>query len=59
MLVLPGDHRLAAHKAINPRDLVGETFVTLYAQNFSLRRNCPIREGDLDYVISPQVAQTD
>ena len=29
MVVLPGDHRLAAHKAINPRDLVGETFVTV------------------------------
>jgi LysR family hca operon transcriptional activator len=24
---LPGDHRLAALKAISPRDLVGETFV--------------------------------
>ena len=29
MVVLPSDHRLAAHKAINPRDLVGETFVTV------------------------------
>jgi LysR family hca operon transcriptional activator len=27
MVVLPSDHRLAAQKAINPRDLVGETFV--------------------------------
>jgi len=26
---LPGDHRLAALKAINPRDLIGETFVTV------------------------------
>jgi LysR family transcriptional regulator, hca operon transcriptional activator len=25
--VLPSDHRLAAHEAISPRDLVGETFV--------------------------------
>jgi LysR family hca operon transcriptional activator len=31
MVVLPGDHRLAALKAINPRDLVGETFVTVSA----------------------------
>jgi LysR family transcriptional regulator, hca operon transcriptional activator len=29
MVVLPGDHRLAAHKAINPKDLVGETFVAV------------------------------
>jgi len=27
MVVLPGDHRLAALKAISPKDLVGETFV--------------------------------
>jgi LysR family hca operon transcriptional activator len=27
MVVLPSDHRLAAHKAISPEDLVGETFV--------------------------------
>jgi LysR family hca operon transcriptional activator len=29
MVVLPGDHRLAALKAISPRELVGETFVTV------------------------------
>jgi LysR family hca operon transcriptional activator len=29
MVVLPSDHRLAVGKAINPRDLVGETFVTV------------------------------
>jgi LysR family hca operon transcriptional activator len=29
MAVLPSDHRLAALKAISPRDLVGETFVTV------------------------------
>jgi LysR family hca operon transcriptional activator len=29
MVVLPGDHYLAALKAISPRDLVGETFVTV------------------------------
>jgi len=28
-VVLPSDHRLAALKAISPRDLVGETFVTV------------------------------
>jgi LysR family hca operon transcriptional activator len=27
MVVLPSDHRLAALKAISPKDLVGETFV--------------------------------
>jgi LysR family hca operon transcriptional activator len=26
---LPSDHRLAAHKAISPRDLAGEKFVTV------------------------------
>jgi LysR family transcriptional regulator, hca operon transcriptional activator len=29
MVVLPSDHRLATYKAITPRDLVGETFVTV------------------------------
>jgi LysR family transcriptional regulator, hca operon transcriptional activator len=29
VVILPGDHRLAALKAISPRDLVGETFVTV------------------------------
>src|SRR5713226_9376686 len=29
VVVLPSDHRLAALKAISPRDLVGETFVTV------------------------------
>src|ERR1700732_529853 len=29
VVVLPSDHRLAAHKAIAPADLVGETFVTV------------------------------
>jgi LysR family hca operon transcriptional activator len=29
MVVLPSEHRLAALKAISPRDLVGETFVTV------------------------------
>jgi LysR family transcriptional regulator, hca operon transcriptional activator len=29
MVILPNDHRLAALRAISPRDLVGETFVTV------------------------------
>jgi LysR family hca operon transcriptional activator len=29
MVILPNDHRLAALQAISPRDLVGETFVTV------------------------------
>jgi LysR family hca operon transcriptional activator len=29
VVILPGDHRLAALKAISPRDLVGETFVAV------------------------------
>ena len=29
MVILPIDHRLAARKAISPKDLVGETFVTV------------------------------
>jgi LysR family hca operon transcriptional activator len=29
VVVLPGDHRLAALKAVSPQDLVGETFVTV------------------------------
>src|ERR1700735_5214217 len=29
MVILPSDHRLAALKAISPRDLVGETFVNV------------------------------
>jgi LysR family transcriptional regulator, hca operon transcriptional activator len=29
VVVLPGDHHLAAFKAVNPQDLVGETFVSV------------------------------
>ena len=29
VVILPGDHRLASRKAVNPEDLVGETFVSV------------------------------
>jgi LysR family hca operon transcriptional activator len=29
VVVLPSDHRLASHEAINPRDIVGETFIAV------------------------------
>jgi LysR family transcriptional regulator, hca operon transcriptional activator len=29
VVVLPSDHRLASHQAIDPRDLVGETFINV------------------------------
>jgi len=29
VVVLPGDHRLASHQAIDPRDLVGEVFINV------------------------------
>jgi len=29
VVVLPGDHRLASHETINPRDMVGETFIAV------------------------------
>jgi LysR family transcriptional regulator, hca operon transcriptional activator len=38
VVVLPGNHRLAALKAISPRDLVGETFVTVSDTAPVLRR---------------------
>ena len=31
MVIVPSDHHLAALKAVSPRDLVGETFVTVSA----------------------------
>ena len=41
MVVLPSDHRLAALKAISPRDLVGETFV-------SVSNTGPVLRGVID-----------
>jgi LysR family hca operon transcriptional activator len=29
VVVLPSDHRLASHEAINPHDIVGETFIAV------------------------------
>jgi len=29
VVVLPGDHRLASHEAINPHEMVGETFIAV------------------------------
>ena len=29
VLVLPSDHRLASHEAINPEELLGETFISV------------------------------
>jgi LysR family hca operon transcriptional activator len=29
VVVLPGDHRLASHEAINPQDIAGETFISV------------------------------
>jgi LysR family hca operon transcriptional activator len=29
VVVLPGDHRLASHEAINPQDMAGETFISV------------------------------
>jgi LysR family hca operon transcriptional activator len=41
VVVLPGKHRLAALKAIGPRDLVGETFVTV-------SHTAPVLRGVID-----------
>ena len=40
-VILPRDHRLAALKAINPQDLVGETFVTV-------SHTAPVLRGVID-----------
>ena len=29
VVVLPSDHRLASHEAINPQDIAGETFISV------------------------------
>src|ERR1700728_3415969 len=41
IVILPNDHRLAALKAINPQDLVGETFVTV-------SHTAPVLRGVID-----------
>ena len=41
MVVLPNNHRLAALKAIGPRDIVGETFVTV-------SNTAPVLRGVID-----------
>ena len=41
MVVLPNNHRLAALKAISPRDIVGETFVTV-------SNTAPVLRGVID-----------
>ena len=41
MVILPRDHPLAALKAISPRDLVGETFVTV-------SNTAPVLRGVID-----------
>jgi LysR family transcriptional regulator, hca operon transcriptional activator len=41
VVILPGNHRLAALKAIAPRDLVGETFVTV-------SHTAPVLRGVID-----------
>jgi LysR family hca operon transcriptional activator len=41
VVVLPSDHRLAALKAISPRDLVGDTFV-------SVSNTAPVLRGVID-----------
>jgi LysR family hca operon transcriptional activator len=41
VVVLPSDHRLVAFKAISPRDLVGETFVTV-------SHTAPVLRGIID-----------
>jgi LysR family hca operon transcriptional activator len=41
VVVLPSDHRLASHEAINPRDLVGETFI-------GVSNTAPVGRGIID-----------
>jgi len=41
VVVLPSDHRLASHEAINPRDLVGETFI-------GVSNTAPVGRGVID-----------
>jgi len=41
VLVLPSDHRLASHEVINPRDIVGETFI-------AVSNTAPVTRGVID-----------
>ncbi len=41
VVVLPSDHRLASHKAINPHDIVGETFI-------GVSNTAPVTRGVID-----------
>ena len=41
VVVLPSDHRLASHEAINPQDIAGETFI-------SVSNTAPVRRVVID-----------
>jgi LysR family transcriptional regulator, hca operon transcriptional activator len=41
VVVLPSDHRLASHEAINPQDIVGETFI-------GVSNTAPVTRGVID-----------
>jgi LysR family hca operon transcriptional activator len=41
VVVLPSDHRLASHEAINPHDIVGETFI-------GVSNTAPVTRGAVD-----------
>ena len=41
VVVLPSDHRLASHEAIDPQDIVGETFI-------SVSNTAPVLRGVID-----------
>ena len=38
VVVVPSDHRLASHDAIDPRDIVGETFISVSSNNAPVLR---------------------
>ena len=55
--VLPSDHRLASHEAIDPRDLVGETFIGMADQSPVLRSRIEnyIRRSGIDLYAAHRV----